>query len=74
LINDLNSLMPEHQSAIVASAMLGNAFTESAGTFDPGQWQLQEVPPCSWATDNGQCWIGLFQYTYGGPTIYGSRS
>ena len=53
-------------TAIEASGMLGNAFTESAHTFSPSQWQLGENPPCSWHVHNGLCGIGIFQFTYGG--------
>lgn len=52
---------------IETAGMLGNAYTESAGTFSPSEWQIGESPPCSWATDDGQCGIGIFQFTYGGP-------
>jgi RHS repeat-associated protein len=63
---DFNRLINDGLNAIDSSGLLGNAYTESAGTFSPSQWQI-ETPACSWAADNGRCGIGIFQFTYGGP-------
>jgi hypothetical protein len=64
---DFKRLENDGMTPIETAGMLGNAYTESAGTFSPSEWQIGESPPCSWSRDDGSCGIGIFQYTYGGP-------
>jgi hypothetical protein len=64
---DFKRLMNDGMSPIETAGMLGNAYTESAETFSPSEWQIEVPVPCSWARDDGTCGIGIFQYTYGGP-------